>query len=91
MQISVKAYVGIFIFLAGAYLLFMEVFILAIFIIIIYVIYRITKASWMSKAPAGKRIKHGMLRGHLSQQYGTKEGNKVYKEMVKGLRDKGYR
>jgi hypothetical protein len=67
------------------------VFWLALLLIIVYIIYRAYRLIERWTTPKGHRIRHGMLRGHLEQEYGTHEGSKLYKEMVGELRKKGYR
>lgn len=77
--------------LALAYFLIPPVFWLCILILIVYVVYRLYRLleRWMT--PQGKRIRHGALKGHLEKNYGTREGSRLYKEMVGELRKKGYR
>lgn len=79
------------IWLALSYFLLNWAFWLSILAIVIYIIYVIKNIieRWMT--PHGKRIKHGMLRGHLQNEYGTKDGGKIYKEIVGELRQRGYR
>jgi len=89
--IGFKAYVGVFIFLAVTYLFLMPLFIISVIILCIIITYKVLHFFWYHHAPPGKRMRHGMLKGHLSQQYGTKEGTKIYHEIVKGLRKEGYR
>lgn len=73
------------------YFILNPVFYVVLLFVIIWVIYKLYLLieRWMT--PHGKRIKHGLLRGHLEAQYGTKEGNKLYKQTVTTLRKKGYR
>ena len=40
--------------------------------------------------PRGHRIKHNMLKDHLTNRYG-RDGAKIYKGLVDELRKKGYR
>jgi len=79
------------IWLIISYYLIPGLFWLSILFIIIWAFYRLYRFLEHQMAPPGKRIKHGLLRGHLEQEYGTKEGGKLYKEMTTALRKKGYR
>jgi len=56
-----------------------------------YIIYRILKRVWRSRAPPGKRIRHDALRGHLQVKYGKNEGVRIYKDITKELKERGYR
>jgi len=84
-------WVGLGIWLLLSYFLLPAFFYLTILIIIIWLFYILYRYLERRMAPPGKRIRHGPLRGHLQQEYGTKEGTKLYKEMVFSLRKKGYR
>lgn len=84
-------YAGLIIGLAVTYFLVGWLFGLLVFLLILYIIYRIYRMVERMMTPHGRRIKHGLLRGHLTQEYGTKEGGKLYKEMVGELRKRGYR
>lgn len=66
-------------------------FYLSMLVIILYFLLRLYRLIQRWTAPPGHRIKHGLLKGHLEQEYGTKEGGKLYKEMVRELHRKGYR
>lgn len=55
--------------------------------IIMYFSYRLYRKRRM---PSGRRIHHGLLRGHLTQKYGDEEGERLYKQFVKELQRKGY-
>jgi len=66
-------------------------FCLSMLAIILYLLFRVYRLVQRWMTPPGHRIKHGLLRGHLEQEYGTKEGGKLYKELVGELHRKGYR
>lgn len=83
--------IGLGILLAILYFFFPIFFALAVFIIIIYIIYRISKIIMRWQTPKGKRIKHTLLKSHLETKYGKKEGDGLYKDFVSELRKKGYR
>ena len=84
-------YVGVGIWLLISYYLLNWAFWLTLFFFIIYILYVIYRWIERLMTPKGHRIKHGMLRGHLQSEYGTREGGKLYKEIVSELRRKGYR
>ena len=84
-------FIGLLIALVVAYYLVNWVFWLAILGIIIWLLYTLYRFIERMMTPHGKRIRHGALRGHLQEEYGTKEGGKLYREMVGELRKKGYR
>ncbi len=83
--------VGLGIFLAVTYFFFMEIFIIAIILIVSYISYKVTKILIRWRTPKGMRIKHGLLRAHLETKYGKREGKGIYTEIVKELKGKGYR
>ena len=70
------------------YLFYPPLSFLIIFLIAIYVIYKIVRRLTI---PEGHRIRHKALRGFLKQKYGKGEGMSLYKEMVSELRQRGYR
>lgn len=84
-------YLVIGIVLISTYYFLDWLFWLSILIIGLYVFYRFYRWLEHVMAPPGHRIKHGLLKGHLQQEYGTHEGRRLYKEMVGELRRKGYR
>jgi len=88
---SLWPWVGLGILLVVTYYFVGWLFGLIVLLLIVYIIYRLYRWFERLSTPHGKRIRHGMLRGHLQQQYGTKEGDKVYKEIVGKLRKEGYR
>jgi len=83
--------IAIVLFLVATYFLAGWLFGLSVFVIIVYVSYRIYRLIERLATPHGRRIKHGLLKGHLEAEYGTAQGKKLYKEMVGELRKKGYR
>lgn len=84
-------FVGAGVWLAISYYLLSWAFWLSILVLIVYILYRLYHFVERAMTPHGKRIRHGMLKGHLEAEYGTREGGKLYKEMVTELRRKGYR
>ena len=86
-----KWYIVIGIFLLITYFLFPILFGLAIFFIIVYIIYKIYNIIQRFRTPHGKRIKHGLLKSYLEAKYGRREGDSLYKEFISELRKKGYR
>lgn len=84
-------YVGLGIWLLISYYFIPGLFYLTILILAIWLFYRLYRYLEHQMAPPGKRIKHGLLKGHLQQEYGIKEGSGLYKEMVSELRRRGYR
>jgi predicted membrane protein len=85
-----KWYIIIGIFLLITYFFFPVFFGLGVLFIILYITYRVYKIVQRFRTPHGKRIKHKLLHGYLTERYG-KEGNSIYKEMVQELKNKGYR
>ena len=83
-------YAVIGIFLVATYYLLQWLFDIAIFVIILYVIWRIYDFIQRLRTPHGKRIKHRMLKGYLTNKYG-KDGTNIYKDMVKEMKKSGYR
>jgi len=79
------------VFLTVLYFLLPWAFTLAVIIIAIYVIYWVVSKILMWNTPPGKRIKHGLLKAHLENKYGKKEGDGIYKQFVGELKKKGYR
>ena len=88
MKIWLYAVIGIF--LVATYYLLQWLFDIAIFVIILYVIWRVYDFIQRMRTPHGKRIKHTRLKGFLKQKYGN-EGGKIYKDMVHEMRKSGYR
>lgn len=88
---SWKLWAGIIIGMVVLYYLINWLFVLCLLLVIIYILYLVFRFLERQMTPHGKRIRHGALRGHLETEYGTKEGGKLYKEMVGELRKKGYR
>lgn len=64
---------------------------LVVLIIILYIIYRVRKWVIRIRTPKGMRIKHKLLSGYLENKYGKKEGKHIYSDMIKELKQKGYR
>jgi hypothetical protein len=87
---KLMSYALIGIFMAVTYFVFMPLFALALLILILYIVWRIYDFIQRMRTPHGKRIKHTLLRGYLSEKYGRDGGN-VYKDMVKELKKHGYR
>lgn len=84
-------FIALGVFFLVTYYVIPVLFWLAILIIVVYVLYRLYRFIEHLMTPKGHRIRHGALRGHLQQNYGVSEGNKLYKEIVKEMRGKGYR
>lgn len=78
-------------FLIAAYFLIPALFYLGVFIICLYILASVYRFIERKMAPPGHRIRHDALRGHLEHEYGTKEGRSLYKQMVKELRERGYK
>lgn len=86
-----KLWVGIVIGLIAVYYLLNPLFWVFALIFLFLILYRIYLLIERLSTPKGMRIKHGLLRGYLENEYGPKEGGKVYKEMVGEMRKRGYR
>jgi len=84
-------WVGLLIALIVAYYLVNWVFWLAVLAVVLWGCYTLYRFMQRLMTPHGKRIRHSALRGHLQQEYGTREGGKLYREMVSELRKQGYR
>ena len=84
-------FIALGVFFLVTYYVIPVLFWLAVLIIIVYVLYRLYRLVERMMTPKGMRIRHGALRGHLEHEYGTREGRKLYREMVGELRKKGYR
>ena len=74
-----------------SYLFLPPLFALLLILVIIYTCYRLYRWFEHHVAPPGKKIRHGALRGHLEENYGVKEGGRLYKDMVRELRHRGYK